>query len=308
MGASRPVGHRRQRLTRQPISPHWRLGAKRLVGIEVKARPNCDRPTPRTSGDGIISPVSWSEGPLEAYPITLTIGVLVGLLWLGLNDVPVKPADRQPGSRLPPIARVDAGLVALGTGLVGARLGFVLAHGEFFLEHPEEALQFWQGGLSWVGSALGALMGVGLYAVVSRRPFWSLADALALPAVLLAASAWTGCLIDACVYGRRADLGPLTPPGPDALGLRASRWPTQAMGAVFSLVAFLGLYRLTARRLHTGVLACLSLSLIAASNLALSFTRGDPTNMAAGMRLDALASGGILSLALISLVLRALHR
>ena len=229
----------------------------------------------------------------NAYPWVLAIGALISLLWLGLQ-----PTQRESEATV----RIDAGIIALLAGLLGARVGYVATHWSYFSQRPDEALYFWQGGLSWAAGAFGALVGLGVYVLLSRRSFWRIVDALAIPAAIVASAAWLGCLIDRCAYGFKTAPGLLTPPAPDMIGNIAPRWPTQALGGLISLIVVGVLYWLSHLDLRPGLLAALSLSLVALIALALSFTRGDPMPVFAGIRLDGLGSAAILSLGLIALV------
>ena len=154
------------------------------------------------------------RGPLDlrvnnAYPWVFAIGALISLLWLGLQ--PAKQESDQ-------AVRIDAGLIALLAGLIGARIGYVATHWSYFSQRPDQAFYFWQGGLSWAAGAFGALIGLGVYVLLSRHSFWRLVDALAIPAAIVASAAWLGCLIDRCAYGFRTSPGLLTPPAPDMIG------------------------------------------------------------------------------------------
>ena len=235
--------------------------------------------------------------------MVFTLGVLVNLLWLGSSGPTRMVTPRLPEEKTSPIARIDAGLSALTAGLIGARAGFVLLHWGYYASRLIETVWFWQGGLSWIGGVVGAAIGLRVYTAFSHRPFWLLADTLALPGVVMALSSWTGCLFDGCAYGRRADAGFWTPPVVDMFGSRIPRWPTQTVGLVLNLVVLAGLYWLTGRHLRHGTLVCMSVSLIAASSLALTFTRGDPVLLLAGLRLDTVGAAVILLLALYGLVL-----
>jgi phosphatidylglycerol:prolipoprotein diacylglycerol transferase len=237
----------------------------------------------------------------NAYPVIFSLGALAGLLWLALSGSPQPSLSEGTGAWPSPTSRVDAGLSALAAGLVGARAAFVIAHWSYYGGRPEQALMFWQGGLSWIGGALGALLGLGLYTALARRSFWPMADALAMPAAILALAAWVGCLLDGCAYGRRAQFGLLTPPSRDLLGTIASRWPAQTLGALYSVAVLVVLYWLGGQRIRSGALASICLALVSAGALALSFLRADPMGMLAGARLDAIGSGLLLLLALAGL-------
>ena len=243
----------------------------------------------------------------NTFPMTFTLGALVSLLWLGSPGPMRTVTSRLPDEKTSPTTRINAGLSALTAGLIGARAGFVILHWGYYASRLIETVWFWQGGLSWIGGVVGAVIGLGVYTAFSHRPFWLLADTLALPGIVMALSCWIGCLFDGCAYGRRADASFWTPPAVDMFGNRVPRWPTQTVGIVLNLAILAGLYWLTGRQLRHGTLVCTSVSLIAASSLALSFTRGDPVLLLAGLRLDTVGAAVILLLAICGLILHNLR-
>ena len=232
----------------------------------------------------------------NAFPFIFTLGVMVSLLWLGLSGTNRGTVPRISTRGSLPDARIDAGLAALAVGLILARMGFVVLHWEYYASKPFEILWFWQGGLSWVSGAFGAVLGLGLFCVLTRQPFWPLADTLALPGMVIALASWSGCLADGCAYGRVLDSPLWASPTPDMFGARIPRWPTQMVGLVYSLLALVILYWLAGYISKPGILACISLSMIAAGAFALSFTRSDPILLLSGLRLDTLGSAAILLL------------
>jgi prolipoprotein diacylglyceryltransferase len=235
---------------------------------------------------------------LDAYPLIFALGVAVSLLWLGWPNQELSrglPASTQ---ALSASALLNAGLVTLAGGLLGARTGFTLLHLDYYAGQPWEIAWFWQGGLNAVGGILGALFGLGIYAIVTNTNIWRLGDEMAIPATVIAFSCWIGCLVDGCAYGIKTPLGPLTTPLTDMFGSVTSRWPTQATGALASVVALAALAWLKGRKLQTGILLCTSLALISVSMFALSFTRADPSLTIAGARLDTFGSAAVLALAI----------
>ena len=236
----------------------------------------------------------------DAYPWLISLGAIASLLWLGFvegGSTPKRPS-------LSANVRMDTGLVSLASGFVGARLGFVLPHLHYFSMHTNEIMKFWDGGLSWVGGGVGAILGLGIFALIKRHSFWQLFDILALPAVILAFSAWFGCLLDGCAYGKPADFGTLTPLSPDNLGEQLRRWPVQSCGAILSLGSWFVLNGLRFKNLHLGILGTLSLSMISGTNLILSFFRGDLVPILNGLRSDGIASAVLLGFGLIAFTLR----
>jgi phosphatidylglycerol:prolipoprotein diacylglycerol transferase len=196
---------------------------------------------------------------------------------------------------------MDAGLASLAGGLIGARLTFILVHSGYYLSRPLESLSFWQGGLSWFGAAAGAVLGLIVYSRLARADPWIVADVLAVPAMLVGASAWIGCYLDGCAYGYPVQLAWWAVRSPDWIGNIALRWPTQLVGSLLYLLSIAGLLRIAKGRFPPGTAACLSLALLSAIYCGLSLTRGDPIWMVFGLRLDTLASVTILlpSLALL---------
>ena len=224
----------------------------------------------------------------QAYPVVLALGCLAGLGWLALRRG-VSAGDE--AHSLP------AALLALAVGLVGARLAFAALHGPYFLGNPIEVVWLWHGGLSWVGGVLGALVAVGLYAGIRRLRLAPLADALALPALLVALSAWTGCLLESCVYGRPVPASLFAPPSADLFGVTLPRWPTAAVGMITTGLLVCAFLWVEGRAAAPGRRAALALAGLAAIGLGLSFTRADPALMVGATRIDTLGAALVLGLA-----------
>jgi phosphatidylglycerol:prolipoprotein diacylglycerol transferase len=245
----------------------------------------------------------------NTFSIMFTLGVLASLIWLGLPIPTQAGMKRRANRQIHPTIRIDAGISALVGGLIGARTGFVVLHWSFYLQQPIEIFRFWEGGLSWVTGAIGALLGLGLFFVVTRHSFWELIDSLALPGVIVALACWTGCVFDGCAYGRAMEAGLWTPPSLDMFGEQIPRWPTQTAGVMYSLAVIGGVVWLMGQDLIPGVLGSLSLGLIAVGAFTLSFTRADPVLVMIGVRLDTVGSGAMMTLAVIGIMLRiAQHR
>jgi len=222
----------------------------------------------------------------DAYPWFFTLGVLASLFWLGWEN----PISKQSKPSIPAIARIDAGLSSLVIGILGARLGYVIMHIHYYARYPGEILKVWNGGLTWVGGAIGVIIGIGFYAAISRRPFWRLADIMSLPALFLTSTLWFGCMLDGCAYGKPSNYGFLTPSLKDSFGTKTNRWPVQSIGAIYSLCAILILDRVHRKKPPDGVAASISLITISVGNFLLAFLRGDPVPVLFGVRADAVGS------------------
>lgn len=209
----------------------------------------------------------------QAYPLLFAAACFAGLIWLG----------RQP------MMRMEAGLLVLAGGVVGARLGFAALHLPYFTAHPVETTWLWQGGLSWVGGAVGAVIGVAIAAPLTGTSPWGLADALSVPTAIIALAAWTGCLVEACAFGRPVPEAAWVPAVYNDLGVLARRWPTQALGMLLSVVLLAALLRWTGARRSAGQAGAGTLAAVAATNTILSLTRGDPSMLIVNLRVDTVA-------------------
>lgn len=233
---------------------------------------------------------------IQAYPILFTLGALAGLAWLLFVDPHRRSREARRDPEAAAVVRLDAGLAALAGGVIGARLAYVAVHASYVTAHLDQAVRFSSGGLSWVGGALGALAGLLAAAAFRRRSPWPLADALAIPAAVLAMAAWGGCLLDGCAFGRPLASSELAALGSDFYASLIPRWPTQLVGLLAAAGLALGLLRLEARNLPVGWQASAALVGLGATALGLSFARGDPVPLLAGIRLDALGAGLIAAL------------
>jgi hypothetical protein len=77
------------------------------------------------------------------------------------------------------------------------------------------------------------------------------------------------------------------------------------MGTLASLALMLALLSLMPRNLRPGIAACLTVTLLGAISLGLSFVRGDASPLFDGLRLDALASAAVFTAGLAGLAQRA---
>jgi phosphatidylglycerol:prolipoprotein diacylglycerol transferase len=175
------------------------------------------------------------------YPLIFIIGTLASFLWLVFIDPAPRPDSNTNQETFSRIETIDAALIALFLGLCGGRAGFVYLHWEYYTSHLVEIFWLWQGGLTWVGGAFGAILGVGFYSFRSNQSFWSLIDALAIPAGVIALSAWSGCYLDGCAYGIQMPESHWTPVVEDMFGGFTARWPTQMVGIIASVVILFSL-------------------------------------------------------------------
>ena len=235
------------------------------------------------------------------FPTLLSLGLAAALLWAALAEGRQQARRALPAARL---VRLEAVLACGAAGLVGGRLGYVGLHWSLYADHPLQSLFIWQGGLTGWAAAIGALLGAAGYVAIRQEDAWQLADHLILPATLVTFSVWLGCLADGCAYGQ-----PVEPPwgwsSPDAAGTVRPRWPTQALGALSTVALMIPLHRgLRRPGLQPGMIAGLGMSALSAAVFSLSLVQADPAPYWGQLRIQTLAWGLLMILALTVTLIR----
>lgn len=230
-----------------------------------------------------MTPILHRVGPflIYSYTVIVALGILAAIGLTGLLARQKQEDDW-----------LDASLVCLAAGLVGGRLGFVLGHWHYFQSKPTAWLRFWQGGYSYLGALLAALVGLWLWGVWRKRPFASYTDLLTPGFALLAVFTWAACWLAGCAYGQETTFGLLAANLPDDFGLFAVRYQTQLLGLLWSLLIFIAVI-LTSQRWREGQLFWLTLGSLSLGYAAINLLRGDAALMIGDMRLDVLLNGTI---------------
>lgn len=127
-----------------------------------------------------LDPVAFALGPLEVrwYGLAYVLGFLLVALVLWRTAKHWKLS-----------INADAVLTVIFCGIIGiilgARLGYVLVYGNgYYLSHPAEILAFNQGGMSFHGGLVGALLSGLVSAKLTRIPYLTLADLCCIGAPL----------------------------------------------------------------------------------------------------------------------------
>jgi prolipoprotein diacylglyceryltransferase len=216
-----------------------------------------------------------------SYTVALVVGILAGV-WAAYREARKRGID--------PVAVLDGAFWTIPCAVLGGRAGYVFVNWAYFGRHILEAMDLREGGLSWHGALVGALLGAAIWYVVRWRREASLPKARALldtaaPGVALCAAwAWLGCLLAGAGYGIAAQrttpvLGRLAAELPDIYGIREVRYLTQPAMIAWSLGLW-GLLQGRAsplRRLPPGTILPVALVLYAAADLGVWYLRGDGT-------------------------------
>ena len=222
----------------------------------------------------------WNGFTISTYAVWMTIGLIAATL------VSLGEARRQ---HLRSAFVLDAILAAIVAGVIAARAGYVIINWVYYQDHAAEMVRLWQGGLNWQAGLIGGSIGAWLVARRHSSPLTML-DVLAIGLPLGLACGWIGSYFSATAYG--AELFPgdrvfiLARDLPDAYGLSNPRWPTQLIGATWSLLLFLTMWLTRKRGLAPGTRYWSIVAVYSLGALLIGFTRGDEVPHFYGWRVD----------------------
>jgi phosphatidylglycerol:prolipoprotein diacylglycerol transferase len=231
----------------------------------------------------MIARDTWRK-PIN-YPLSLTLAAIAGSLWIIFSERDDRQRQRtETGGPSFPDPFL-AGLSAFVAAIIAARLGYIALHISYFKTNLVQMLYLWEGGLSGVTGAAGALIGLGLYSLYSGGSFWALGDALAVPIQFVLLGSWAGCWFEGCAYGSPTESN-LFIAGTDPYGSSIQRWPTQGMGVILSVLSFIVLSWLGEEKTPSGLRLALSLTSGALSAAIIGLYRSDPVFLLGPARLD----------------------
>lgn len=90
--------------------------------------------------------------------------------------------------------------------IIGARLVHVSVNWGDYAEAPLSVFQFWDGGMAYIGSMLGALIFATVYLLRSNKPLFASLDVLCLGVALTHGFGRLGCFSAGCCYGKSTEL------------------------------------------------------------------------------------------------------
>ncbi len=227
--------------------------------------------------------------PVYAFGITLALAFLLGI------RVAQSRARRRGVS---PDLILDLSLYLLLGAIAGSRLFHVIANWGDYRAAPAAAFKIWEGGLSFQGGVIGAILFALWFLRARRLSFWPLAD-IVMPSVALGqALGRIGCYLNGCCFGAPTDLpwGVTFPPDSFAaaeFGPVHHIHPIQLFSASADLAVFVLLLLFSRRSRLAGATFCLYGVLAGGVRFGLEFLRGDEPRILGPLTLYHLMSAGI---------------
>lgn len=193
-----------------------------------------------------ISPIIFQIGPIALHWYGLMYAITFFLAYLIFQK-------SRPGQALPLTNEQKDNLLLLMIGglIIGARLFYIFVYNfHYYLNNPVKILALWEGGLSFHGGLLGAILGTGIYLYfhnkkpTSKVSFFQITDLAALITPIGIFLGRLGNFINAELYGRISPNNQFCfyfPSDP-----KNCRYPSQLIEGFFEgLVLFLIIYLLS---------------------------------------------------------------
>ncbi|MGD9142171.1 MAG: prolipoprotein diacylglyceryl transferase [bacterium] len=197
--------------------------------------------------------VDFGSVGIRSYGVMLAIA-----FWLGI-ELSARIARKR---GFDPLIIVDLGLVILLSSVAGSRFLYVISHLSDFSGDPWGVFKVWEGGLTFYGGLIAAVVTGVLYIKRRRLPASEITDILAPQIALGIAIARVGCFLNGCCFGKESSLPWACAFPPDSLagsvmhGLRLH--PVQIYAVIANLIIAIALWRLLKRKLPAGtVFSCL---------------------------------------------------
>ena len=190
----------------------------------------------------VIDPVFFRLGPFELRWYGLAYMVSVAVVFKLISKTLSEKFKLNSDAIISLMTYFVFGIV------LGGRLGYILFYDlPYYLSSPGAVFAVWQGGMSFHGGGLGAMVGVGLFARRHKVSMWGLFDLMALTSTLGLFLGRLANFVNAELYGRVTDVAwGMVFPGGGPL----PRHPSQLYEAFFEgIVMFLILFVLYRKQL-----------------------------------------------------------
>jgi len=232
---------------------------------------------------------------IKTYGFLIAIGFALGL-FLASREA------RRVGLNVQAIG--DLAFYILLGAIIGARLYFILTNLNYFTQNPLDMFKIWEGGLTFFGGFIVAVILCVWMIRKHRLPVWKTLDVFAPSLALGVFFGRLGCLAAGCCYGRQCDLPwAVTFTHPQTLARAGvALHPTQIYSALGALITFALLYSLRRHKTFDGQLALLWILCYSSARVITEQFRGD---IRGGMLTENIALSFVIAagLIIVSLVL-----
>lgn len=232
---------------------------------------------------------------IKAWGTMLVLAFALGTAWMA------RYADRRVITQADAL---DLALFCLIGAVIGARAIFVALDWHEYAQNPGHLLNVWEGGLSFHGGLLGAILAGILFSHLRHKRFWAVADETSPGIALGYAVARLGCFLNGCCHGHACNL-PWAMRFPHGEITDRPVHPTQLYAMLASLAIFFVLIKLRGKFPRIGHLFLAYLGLYSIQRFFLEMTRAGATGklLLPWLTVGQLASVIILALAVAAVAL-----
>ena len=166
--------------------------------------------------------------------------------------------------------------ILLGS-IIGARLYFILTNLGYFTQHPLDMFKIWEGGLTFFGGFIVAVILCVWMIRKHRLPVWKTLDVFAPSLAVGVFFGRLGCFAAGCCYGKECDLPwAVTFTHPLTLARTGVHLhPTQLYSALGAIITFILLYSFRKHKTFEGQLSLLWVLCYSCERLITEQFRGD---------------------------------
>jgi len=198
-----------------------------------------------------MCPILFRIGPIPiyGYGLMLAIGFLAAMLLAQKDAKRFNISEEKLSSLFPWIIIVAA---------FSARLFHaIVERPAYFWDHPIEVFYFWDGGVTFYGGLIGAVIVLWIFAKRNKLSFIYMGDFLIVYTALGQVFGRLGCFLAGCCHGVPTDLPwGITVTNPDSITrpLGIPLHPTQLYQALVNLITFIILYKVSRHKKFNGQL------------------------------------------------------
>jgi phosphatidylglycerol:prolipoprotein diacylglycerol transferase len=235
-----------------------------------------------------MHPILFEFGPVKIY----SYGLLVAAGFIAAALLAKAQARRQ---GMPAEKILNLCLCLVVSGILGARLLYILQNLDFYIEYPVQALMLYEGGLTFYGGLVLAVVCAIVFLKRERLPVFKTLDLVAPYLALAQGIGRIGCFLNGCCYGKPVDSDfAVYFPGEDI-----GRHPVQLYSSLNLLLIFIILRVFQARRTGKaqipGRVLLLYFLLYSIARFLMEYLRGDNLPVFANLTLHQIISLGLFS-------------
>ncbi|MDI6737474.1 MAG: prolipoprotein diacylglyceryl transferase [Nanoarchaeota archaeon] len=236
-----------------------------------------------------INPVLAHIGPLEIryYSLAYILGAIFAYFML-------KKLSEERKLGISKEEMLDFVAYTLLSIVIFSRIFYILFYNlSYFIENPLEAIAIWEGGLSFHGGLVGAVLSGFWFARKWKISFWKLADMAVIPVAFCLFLGRIGNFINGELYGRITSV----PWAVKFQGIDGFRHPSQLYEALKNIFMFSVLYSIRNKKLKEGVMFSLFLVMYGFLRFFIEFLREPDAQI--GLFFGVLSMGQMLSIAML---------